>query len=259
MNKSIGVFDSGVGGLTVLNNLINQFPNEAFLYVGDTKYCPYGTKTKKEIENRVEAIVSFFEKEDVKAIVIACNTATANSYHIKSKIPIIRIIEPTAKKALEISHKYNNYNNHHIGVLATNYTIDSLAYNKFLKDEMIGVRCSPFVEIVEKGKNGTEESYNVVKEILNPIVGKVDTIILGCTHFGLLLPEIKNVLPNVTIIDSSDCVSEVLKEYLDNNIIIKNNNINNINDINNINNIVTEEKMIPIYQKIIKRVINYNK
>ncbi len=207
--QPIGVFDSGVGGLTVLRNFIKSFPEEDFLYVGDTLYCPYGTKTKEQIENRVEAIIHYFEEQQVKAIVIACNTATANSYHIKSQIPILRIIEPAAQAALEVSK--------HIGVLATNYTIDSKAYDVFLKDKMMGVRCSSFVDIVEKGDLQTKNSYEVVKKTLKPLENKVDTIILGCTHFGLLLPEIQEALPNVNIIDSSNCLSPVLKKYLEEN------------------------------------------
>ena len=88
-NKYIGIFDSGVGGLTALEDLKKNFPNENFLYLGDTKRCPYGTKTKEELESIVESDIRYLEKCDVKMIIIACNTATANSYHIESAVPII--------------------------------------------------------------------------------------------------------------------------------------------------------------------------
>ncbi len=212
--KAIGVFDSGVGGLTTLEYLIKALPNENFVYLGDTLNCPYGTKNKELLEEIVEKNIHYLEGLDVKMIVIACNTATANSYHIKSDIPIIRIIEPTANKALSISEN--------IGVLATNYTVNSKAYEKFLFDKMIGVCCSELVTIVEDGKQNTQEAYDIIKPILQPIVGKVDTVILGCTHFGLLKNDILRIMGNINVVNSSEAIVDevvaVLKEkkYLNN-------------------------------------------
>lgn len=202
-NRKIGVFDSGIGGLTCLSDLIDKFPNEDFLYLADTLNCPYGVKTKTELEQIVSDNIKFFEAQNVKAIVIACNTATANSYHIKSATPIIRIIEPTAMIANSISQN--------IGLLATNYTIESQVYERFLTGKVIGVRCSEFVGLVEEGLMGTPKALEVVKEKVLPLKGKVDTIILGCTHFGLLANEIKTVLGNIRIVDSSLSIASVLE------------------------------------------------
>lgn len=208
-NRAIGVFDSGVGGLTVLDDLINHFPHEDFIFLADTKNNPYGTKSKAELEEIVERNIKYFENENVKAIVIACNTATANSYHLHPQVPLIRIIEPTAKRALEVGKK--------ILVLATDYTISSGIYQNFLGDKAIGVKCSKFVGIVEEGLMGTEIAQEVVRSHVEEYKGKVDTVILGCTHFGLLTKEIKDVLGNINIIDSSLSIAPLLKEAIKDN------------------------------------------
>ncbi|HHU55875.1 MAG TPA: glutamate racemase [Acholeplasmataceae bacterium] len=203
--NAIGVFDSGVGGLTVLSDLIDHFPNENFIYLADTKNNPYGLKTKEELESIVSTNVNYFINENVKAIVIACNTASANSYHLKTNIPIIRIIEPTAKYAQQIGKN--------ILVLATDYTISSGIYQHLL-NKATGVKCSKFVGIVEKGMMGTKDSYEIVERVLSKYKGKYDTIILGCTHFGLLKDEIISVLGNVNIVDSSLTLSPILNNYI---------------------------------------------
>ena len=151
MNKKqkIGVFDSGIGGLNVLNNLVQSFPNEDFLYVGDNLNVPYGVKTKEQLENIISKVFRYFEKQNVKAIVIACNTASVASENLKCSVPIFRIIEPTAKNALKVS---NN-----IGVLATNFTIESKGYDKYLENNMTGIKGSPFVPIIESDSIQTED------------------------------------------------------------------------------------------------------
>ena len=207
-DKYIGVFDSGVGGLTALEDLKKNFPNENFLYLGDTKRCPYGTKTKEELESIVESDIRYLEKCGVKMIVIACNTATANSYHINSDVPIIRIIEPTCEEA--------NSKDGSIIVLATNYTIKSNAYSKFLNKEHYKAPCSEWVEIIEKAQTDSDISYESANRLLNEYKGKVDNAILACTHFGLMEKEIKSVLgENVNIINSSKCLKKKVLETLE--------------------------------------------
>lgn len=207
-NKYIGIFDSGVGGLTALEDLKKNFPNENFLYLGDTKRCPYGTKTKEELECIVESDIRYLEKCDVKMIIIACNTATANSYHIESDVPIIRIIEPTCDVA--------NSKEGSIIVLATNYTINSNAYSKFLNREHYKVPCSEWVEIIEKAQTDSKISYESANKLLSPYKGKADNVILACTHFGLMEKEIKSVLgEDINIINSSKCLKDKVKETLD--------------------------------------------
>ena len=211
-NKPIGVFDSGIGGLTVLEDLVKAFPNENFLYFGDTLRSPYGTKSKEELVGIVESDIEYLKKRDVKMIVIACNTATANSYHIESNIPIIRIIKPTAMKAIEENKKYNN--RHKILVCATDYTIKSKAYDEFLKDMMIGIPCSPWVNIIESGLMGTNISSSSVKEKVSKYKGQVDVCILGCTHFGLLEKEIRDELGDISFVNSSLSLKEEVKNEL---------------------------------------------
>ena len=206
-NKYIGVFDSGVGGLTCLKALKEDFKNESFYYLGDTLRCPYGTKKKEEIERIVESDIKYLERRDVKMIIIACNTATANSYHIKSDIPIIRIIQPTC----EIVNKLDGTT----AILATNYTINSKAYEKFLTGKSIGVACSEWVDIIEAGETKTQKSKESVERLLKDIKGKVKNVILGCTHFGLLEDEIKDYLGDVRIINSSTSLKDTVKKCLD--------------------------------------------
>ncbi len=207
-DKFIGVFDSGVGGLTALEDLKKNFPNENFLYLGDTKRCPYGTKTKEELESIVESDIRYLEKCDVKMIVIACNTATANSYHIESNVPIIRIIKPTCEVA--------NSKKGSIIVLGTNYTVKSNAYAKFLNREHYQVPCSEWVDIIEQAQTNTDISFESANRLLKDYKGKVDNAILACTHFGLMEKEIKSVLgEDVNIINSSMCLKDEVKKTLD--------------------------------------------
>ncbi len=206
-NKYIGVFDSGVGGLTALKDLQEKFKDENFYYLGDTLRCPYGTKEKEELEKIVESDIRFLERRDCKMIIIACNTATANSYHIKSKVPIIRIIEPTAN----IVNKFDGTT----AILATNYTIKSHAYEKFLTGKSIGVPCSEWVDIIEHKETHTNKSKESVERILKDVKGKCDNVILGCTHFGLLEDEIKDFLGDVNIINSSTSLKDIVKLTLD--------------------------------------------
>ena len=222
--QSIGVFDSGVGGLNVLSNLVEAFPNENFIYVGDNLNVPYGVKTKAQLEEIISKVFRYFEKQNVKAIIVACNTASVASEDLKCNVPVFRIIEPTAKRALAVS---NN-----IGVLATNFTIESKGYDKYLKDNMKGIKASVFVPIVEKDIIKEEESQKVIKEVLLPYKNNIDSIILGCTHFSLLEEDIINVLGNVKIIDSSKSFNEVLKSYLDQNDLNNKDNIERFTQIN---------------------------
>lgn len=221
----IGVFDSGIGGLNVLNNLVEEFPNENFLYVGDNLNVPYGIKTKEQLEEIISKIFRYFEKEQVKAIVIACNTASVASMNLKCSVPVFRIIEPTANNALKVSKN--------IGVLATNFTIESKGYDVYLKENMKGIKASPFVTIVENDSIYEEESQKVINDILSPFKDKIDSIILGCTHFSVLEEEVKKILgQDIKIIDSCKAFKEVLKQYLDENNLNNDNNCNRIVKIN---------------------------
>ncbi|MDD2492562.1 MAG: glutamate racemase [Bacilli bacterium] len=217
-NKPIGVFDSGIGGMTVLSKLAEVFPCEDFIYVGDTLNCPYGVKSPEEIADLVTRVVHYLLSQDVKAIVIACNTATANSAHLKAfvKIPVVGVIEPTAKYALKTSRNKN------IAVLATNATIDSKSYHKLIDKKRIVkrgkkyfVKCSEFVTAIEDKQFTNDYSFKLVKDKLEFLSDKnIDTVVLGCTHFGLYTQEISRVLPQAKLVDCGGPTSQLLKKII---------------------------------------------
>ena len=215
-NLPIGVFDSGIGGLTVLNRLIEMFPNEDFVYVGDTLNLPYGVKPKEELKKIVSRVSRYLYDLPVKAIVIACNTATTNSGHLKDEIdiPVIGVIEPTAKCALSISEN--------ILVCATNVTIDSHAYediiNANVKDKnahQYYLKCSDFVDAIENNVINTKESFKLVEDKFKDIKDKdIDVIVCGCTHFGLYEKEFLSVFPKAKILECAYPTGKRLREVL---------------------------------------------
>lgn len=221
-NSPIGVFDSGVGGLNVTEKLIELFPHESFIYLADTKNCPYGPQTPAQIAGHVTRNVQFLESKGAKAIVIACNTATVHSGHLKdvTKLPVIGVIDITAQYALEQSKTKN------FAVLATQATITSNKYPAYLlnhgAENAVGIACPKFVPIVEAGKIGTKEALEVVKEIVEPLKStKIDTIILGCTHYPLLEKEVREVIGSqVNIISSGVPAAKKLIEVLEMNELI---------------------------------------
>lgn len=215
--RAIGVFDSGIGGITTLDKIYDLLPNEDYIYVGDTLNCPYGTRPKEEIEALVTNVANFLLKRDVKAIVIACNTATANSAHLKklTNIPIIGVINPTADYAYKMSKNKN------ILVLATNATIDSNKYKErierrlFKKGTRYYVKASEFVPVCEAQQMGTDYAMEVVSDKLKDLRDKnIDLVVCGCTHFGLLEKEIKANIPNANLIECGIPTGEYLKKVL---------------------------------------------
>ena len=222
--KPIGVFDSGIGGITTLDKIYEVLPNEDYIYIGDTLNCPYGVRSAKEIRDLVTSVAKALLKKDVKAIVIACNTATANSTHLKdlTDVPVIGVIEPTALYA------YKESKNKNILVLATNATIDSHKYQEYLegKDDFGNkyyVKCSEFVPICEAGLMGTSKASEVVKEKIGHLKDKnIDVVISGCTHFGLLEKEIKENIPNSKLIECGYPTGLKLKEVLEENNLLNN-------------------------------------
>ncbi len=218
----IGVFDSGIGGLTVLDKLIEIFPNENFVYVGDTLNLPYGTKTKEELKVLVNNVTKYLVDYPVKAICIACNTATSASHHLHKlfTLPIVGVIDPTAKYALSLGKN--------ILVLGTNVTIDSNEYQNLLDSNLSGgtryyVRCSEFVDIVEENKTNTKYSFEFVKEKLKSYLDKdIDVIICGCTHFGLLSNEFSKLFPKTKIIECAYPTGKELFDELQKNNLLSN-------------------------------------
>ena len=216
--RPIGVFDSGVGGLTVAAEIIKALPNEKIIYFGDTARLPYGTKSKEAVTRFSKQIVKFLMSFDVKAIVIACNTISSNSYDDLQKefdIKFIEVITPGAEScAKETKNKI-------VGITGTQATIESHAYEKKLTELMPGIKvhgmaCGLFVPLAEEGWTDCEIAYLTAKEYLDPMIEKgIDSIVLGCTHYPLLYNCIKRAAgDNIKIINPAYATALKLKEYL---------------------------------------------
>ena len=214
MNKlsPIGVFDSGIGGMTVLDTLVKKLPNEEFIYIGDEKYFPYGEKSNEVLKKRVEIIINKFNELGCKAIVIACNTASSIfvNFKVESKVPVFEIVEPTALVAK------NATKNGRVAVWATDSTIEQGRYQEELKEVVnYPIKASPLVKLIENGLINTPECDKLLDELLLK-AADADTLILGCTHF----PFVKNEVlakKKLNIVCSDEAISEKLNEYLKNN------------------------------------------
>lgn len=211
-NRPIGIFDSGVGGLTVVKEIAKKLPNERIVYLGDTARVPYGTKSSESIRRFSIENAGFLEKFDVKIIVVACNTASSVSLPVlrkNFKMPIIGVIKPGAKKAVQLTR------NNIIGIIGTPATIKSRAYQNEIERisrdiKVISCACPLFVPLAEEGwLNGTI-TMDIAKKYLSPLrKKKIDTLVLGCTHYPLLKYVISRVLgKKVRIIDSASSVAE---------------------------------------------------
>ena len=221
----IGIFDSGVGGLTVLSEIKKKLPDENIIYLGDTKNFPYGSKTKEQIiELAIQNTKKLIEL-GAKVIIIACGTATSQAIEVlkeKFTTPIIGIIEPTVKYVKQ-------QNIHKIGVIATEGTIRSGAWEKFLKQEIdnievINKACPMLATIAEEGRATSEEGRAVIKEYMQIFKeNKIDKIILGCTHYPIYQNLIREELAYpVELINTGITVSQELEKYLsDNNLLNK--------------------------------------
>lgn len=209
MNRAIGVIDSGVGGLTVAHEIMRQLPNEKIIYVGDTLRCPYGPRPACEVKQFTFEMIDFLLKQQIKMIVVACNTATAyalDDLQKKLDIPVIGVIQPGARAAIKTTK------NRKIGVIGTDGTIKSKAYPSALQLinrnlQVYSLACPLFVPMVERGVTSGEEALAVVEQSLQPLKKEyeIDTLVLGCTHYPLLENTIQKVMgPDVKIISSSE-------------------------------------------------------
>jgi glutamate racemase len=204
----IGVFDSGIGGLTVVRELIHQLPNESIIYFGDTARVPYGPKSPDTVLRYSREIVSFLRDEGVKALVVACNTATAHALPALREqydFPIIGVIGPGARAAVAATR------NKKLGVIGTAGTIRSGAYEKAIRKllpeaELVARACALFVPLIEEGWVDTEPTRAIARNYLAPMVtSEVDTLVLGCTHYPLMKTVIGNVVGrDVRLIDSAE-------------------------------------------------------
>lgn len=219
--ESIGIFDSGIGGVTVLKEIIRILPNENYKYYSDSKNNPYGDKTDKEIIEICGTIVSDFIEQKCKAIVIACNTASAKAAKtLREKYPKIPIIaiEPAYKMVYDFAFDKVTL------VMATKGTIESekfhKLYNKYDNHKTYLMACQGLADIIEEGNKEKIEKY--LKENLSEYIGKVHNVVLGCTHYPLIQDEIKDVLGDVEFFNGAESLAKHLKDILEENDLVNN-------------------------------------
>ena len=223
-NRPVGVFDSGIGGLTVLREIINAVPGESTVYFGDDGRAPYGTKSHDTIIRYSVQDMNFLRSRGVKMIVIACNTASTHAYEELSRIcdvPVVEVVMPGAEAAVKATR------NGRIGIIATRATISSGVYEASVRKaaggredlEVYSQACPLFVSLAEEGWWDNEVAVLAARKYLEPLKDAgVDTVVLACTHYPLLAKTISEVMgPDVTLINSGIAVSGVVKGILEKN------------------------------------------
>ncbi|MBO7238427.1 MAG: glutamate racemase [Elusimicrobiaceae bacterium] len=216
--RPIGIFDSGLGGLTIVKTIGRALPGENLIYFGDTMNVPYGSKSKEAVTRFSLAIAQFLQKQNVKLIVVACNTASALALPQLQKqisVPVIGVIEPGARKAFDTTR------NGKIAVLATEATVRSLSYPKALTKLNKNLRitqqaCPVFVPLIEEGWIHPAAGEKIIADYLRPVIKSgADTVILGCTHYPVIKQRIaKQLGKNVQLVDSAQAVAEKVKAFL---------------------------------------------
>lgn len=217
-NRPVGVFDSGVGGLTVAREIMRQLPNERIVYFGDTARVPYGNKSRETIIKFSRQIVRFLKTQQVKAIVVACNSASAYALEVleqEADIPIIGVIRSGARAAIGATK------NGKIGVIATEATIGSGIYNRYIKENdanaaVLGKACPLFVPLVEEGLWEDPVTDEIAKRYLTELIDVgIDTLILGCTHYPMIRSTIGRIMgPGVTLVNPAYETAHELKRLL---------------------------------------------
>jgi glutamate racemase len=217
-NRSIGIFDSGVGGLTVLKQLLKTLPNENFIYFGDTARLPYGDKSPETIVNYSIENSIFLLKKNIKLLVVACNTASAHALSVLTQIfhlPIVGAIEPGAESAVKASK------NGRIAILGTRGTISSRSYESAILHKnpeafVLPIACPLLVPLIEEHMADHEATKLILGEYLKPIrEQRIDTIMLGCTHYPLLTPMIRSLVgEEIAIVDCATACSLAVRDIL---------------------------------------------
>lgn len=218
-SKPIGVFDSGIGGLTVVHSLTQRLPHENIVYFGDTARVPYGPKSPQVIREYAAQDVDFLLSKDVKMIVIACNTVSGVALDVvmkHAKVPVVGVIIPGAGAAVAATRKKR------IGIIGTIATVNSKAYTNAIRQldrdvEVFSQPCPLFVPLAEEGWTQHTVTGLVAKEYLFPLkLEKIDTLILGCTHYPTLKEAIESAIDgNVTLIDSGEAAAAEVEKVLD--------------------------------------------
>ncbi len=216
--KPIGVFDSGVGGLTILRALHRALPHEKLIYFGDTANVPYGGKSKKAVTQLSLNVAQFLQSQGVKLIVVACNTASAQALGALRKqltVPVLGVIEPGATAAIAATR------NHKIAVLGTQGTVESQAYVKAIQTHCQNAHvfqqaCPLFVPLAEEGYVHHPAAQLIAQDYLKPVrLSGADTVILGCTHYPILKDVIAQILgPHVKLVDSADTLAATVTTFL---------------------------------------------
>ncbi len=219
--RPIGVFDSGVGGLTVARALMDLLPDEQIVYLGDTARGPYGPLPQAQVRSHTAEDVAWLQARDVKMVVAACNTATAAALEVDPltfDLPVIGVIEPAVETAIRATRSRR------VGVIGTQGTIDSGAYDRAVAriggeaTKLFSQACPRFVTLVEQGRTTDPEVLEVAREYLAPLLAaQVDTLILGCTHYPLLTGVISYVMgPDVVLVSSAEtCARSVFARLID--------------------------------------------
>jgi glutamate racemase len=203
----IGIFDSGLGGLTVVREVMRQLPNERIIYFGDTARLPYGPKSPDTVRRYSHEISAYLTSQDVKAVIVACNTATAHALPMlreEIRVPVIGVVDPGARAAVAASRRQE------LGVIGTAGTIGSGAYERAIRAlapgaHIVARACPLFVPLVEEGWVDRDATRLIAREYLQPLKeAGVDTVVLGCTHYPLLKPVLAETLGgDVVLIDSA--------------------------------------------------------
>ena len=214
----LGLFDSGVGGFTVLKKVAELYPNTSFIYLADTARSPYGSKSTKEIVEIAEEISFWFSKQNIDGFLVACNTTNATALDVIKKnldIPVFELIESAASSVFKESR---------LGVLATPSTVKTKAYTKAIlefkpKTFVIEKACPEFVPMIEKDKIKYNEIRDAAIKYLEPVLKEnIESLILGCSHYPLLTPLLsKLVPPNIKLIDPAEALSIKLKFFMNSN------------------------------------------
>lgn len=218
-NAPIGVFDSGVGGLTVAREIMRQLPNERIVYFGDTARVPYGSKSPETLTRYSRQIVRFLRTQQVKAIVIACNSASAcalETLEEETELPMIDVVRPGAKTALETTR------NGKIGVIATEATISSGIYKRYIEESdkcvrVISKACPLFVPLVEEGLWEDPVTDEIARRYLSELIDSgIDTLILGCTHYPLIRSTVGRIMgEKVSLVNPAYETARALKRLLE--------------------------------------------
>ena len=222
--SSIGVFDSGFGGLEILREIVRELPQHNYVYLGDTARAPYGSRSQEEVYNFTRQGADFLFKGGCHLIILACNTASSEALrkiqreYLPKHYPqkrVLGVIIPAAESAAELTE------NNCVGVMATEGTVDSKAFQRELKKlnsqiQVFQQACPLLAPIVEAGKQDFESTRAVLKNYLDPLISKnIDTLILGCTHYGLLENQIREIVAGkMNIVSEGKIVAEKLKDYL---------------------------------------------